>query len=93
MESPFWAAGCSVITPTWIKSSLEAPVDPLVVLETFISEQKLSLFGSSLKQNNIMQNLYPISKEKFGSVCLEEKDPEVLLTHACEKAKTIHFQK
>lgn len=88
----FWAQKCQIISPNSIENHLlQTPLNPLVALEHFLSQQKRSILSMDKKEDPTIQLMYQVAKEKFENECQVEEELEVI-KDLCFKARQ-QFQK
>jgi hypothetical protein len=89
----FWAQKCQIISPKSIENHLlQTPLNPLVALEHFFSQQKRSILSMDKKKDPTIQLMYQIAKEKFENECQVEEEKLEVIKDLCFKARR-QFQK
>lgn len=89
----FWAQKCQIISPNSIENHLlQTPLNPLVALEYFLSQQKRSILSMNKKKDPTIQLMYQVAKEKFENGCQVEEEKLVVIKDLCFKARR-QFQK
>lgn len=88
VPSVFWAEKCLLLSPTSIKDfDLEIPLNKMVAIESFLSQQEPSLLTTKNKDDEYMQVLYKVAKEKFEGQVSVEEEKLVVISDLCAKAE------
>ncbi|GAA5799251.1 hypothetical protein HPULCUR_004661 [Helicostylum pulchrum] len=93
LSCDFWAQKCQIISPNSVENHLlQTPLNPLVALEHFLSQQKRSILSIDKKEDPTIQLMYQVSKEKFENECQVEEEKLEVIKDLCSKARR-QFQK
>jgi hypothetical protein len=89
----FWAEKCGILSSKSMENHLsETPLNQLVALGHFLSQQKKCILSIDKKHDPTIQLLYQISKEKFENECQVEEEKLDVIKDLCFKGKR-QFQK
>lgn len=93
VPSLFWADACDVFSPKSIEDYLEGPeLNPLVSIESFLSQQGCCIMDVKNKEDSTMQLLYRVSKKKVETQLKPEEDKTLIIEGLCVRSKT-QFEK